>query len=81
VACVLCASGDEAEFPVEMIIHFSGLKNVDNPGVWLFPKFLICWDCGFAQFKVPQTELASLAVPRQVNDSRGPCVDSACLPA
>ena len=43
MACVLCASGNEAEFPVEMIIHFSGLKNVDNPGVWLFPKFLICW--------------------------------------
>jgi hypothetical protein len=73
VACVLCASGNEAEFPVEMIIHFSGL--------WLFPKVLICLDCDFAQFKVPETELASLAVPRQVKDSREPCVDSARLPA
>jgi hypothetical protein len=65
VACVLCASDNEAEFPVEMIIHFSGLKNVGNPGVCLFPKCLICLDCGFAQFKVPETKLASLAATPQ----------------
>jgi hypothetical protein len=31
--CEVCASSNQAEFSAEMIIHFSGLKNVDKPGV------------------------------------------------
>jgi hypothetical protein len=61
MACLLCASGNQAEFPAEMIIHFSGLKNLDKPGVWAFPKLLACLDCGFARFTVPKSELVSLA--------------------
>jgi hypothetical protein len=44
-----------------MIIHPTGLKNLDNPGVWLHPKFFVCLDCGFAGITVPEPELASLA--------------------
>jgi len=80
MSCPSCTSCNQLEFPVEMIIHFAGLKNVDNPDVSLFPKFLVCLDCGFASVTVPETELAFLAVPRQVNDSRSPGVDSACYP-
>jgi hypothetical protein len=38
-----------------------GLENLDKPGVWLFPKLLVCLDCGFSQLKVPARELASLS--------------------
>jgi hypothetical protein len=61
MSCRFCESGDEAEFTAEMIIHFQGLKNVDKPGVWIFPKLLVCLDCGSSQFTVPATELAILA--------------------
>jgi hypothetical protein len=44
-----------------MIIHFSGLKNLNKPGAWVFPKLLVCLDCGFSQFTVPVAELALLA--------------------
>jgi hypothetical protein len=44
-----------------MILHFRGLKNVDKPGVWVFAKFLVCLDCGFSHFTVPESELALLA--------------------
>jgi hypothetical protein len=44
-----------------MIIHFSGLKNLDKPGVWVFPKLFVCLDCGFSEFTVPEPELALLA--------------------
>jgi hypothetical protein len=65
MSCPSCASGNQSQFPAEIIIHFTGLKNVNNPGVWLFPKFLVCLDCGFAHFNVPATELALLtAFPR-----------------
>ena len=60
MSCPLCASGSQSEFPVEMMIHLTGLKNVNNPGVLLFPKILVCMDCGFFQYKVPASHLASL---------------------
>jgi hypothetical protein len=43
-----------------MIIHLTGLKNVNNPGVLLFPRLLVCLDCGFMQYKVPGAELRLL---------------------
>jgi hypothetical protein len=59
--CLLCGSGNQAGLTVEMVIHFSGLKNLDKPGVWVFPKFFVCLDCGYCYFTVPQRELASIA--------------------
>jgi hypothetical protein len=61
MSCRACASGNQSEFPSEIIIHLPGLKNVDNPGVWVFPKLLVCLDCGFARFTVQRAELALLA--------------------
>jgi hypothetical protein len=31
MSCLLCASNYQEEFATEMIIHFSGLKNLDEP--------------------------------------------------
>jgi hypothetical protein len=62
MSCLSCGSNKQAEFSAEMLIHFVGLKNLDKPGVWLFPKLLVCLDCGFLQSTVPAPELASLAV-------------------
>jgi hypothetical protein len=59
--CPSCQSSNQAEFSAEMIIHFSGLKNIDKPGVWVFPKVSVCLDCGFSRFSTPKTELALLA--------------------
>jgi len=45
------------EFIAEIAIHFRGLKDLEKPIVWLFPKIVVCLDCGIAQFAVPETEL------------------------
>jgi hypothetical protein len=60
MACLLCGSSNEAEFSAEMVIHVGGLTNIDNPGVWVFPKLVTCLDCGIVRFNVSKTELASL---------------------
>jgi hypothetical protein len=60
MSCLSCASGREKEFPAEMSIHFSGLENLDKPQVLLFPRLLVCLDCGFSRFTVPGAELALL---------------------
>jgi hypothetical protein len=46
MSSLLCGSGNQAELAAEMVIHFSGVKNLDKPGVWVFPKLLVCLDCG-----------------------------------
>ena len=60
MACLLCGSTHEKEFAAEMVIHVGGLTNIDNPGVWVFPKLVTCLDCGIVRFNVSKTELASL---------------------
>jgi hypothetical protein len=43
-----------------MIIHLSGMQNIDNPGVLAVPRVSVCLDCGFSTFTVPQTGLRVL---------------------
>jgi hypothetical protein len=61
MSCLLCASGNQAEFGGEILIHFRGLKNLDKPPFWVFPKLLVCLDCGSSRFMTPESELALLA--------------------
>lgn len=67
MSCLLCGSDNEAEFAAEMIVHFRGLKNLDKPGVWVFPKLLVCLHCGSSYFTVPQSELALIARGNEAN--------------
>ena len=61
--CRSCASSNaHAGFTAEINIHFSGLKNIHSPGILVFPTLLICLECGFSQFTIPETELAMLAM-------------------
>lgn len=63
MSCPLCGSGNHAELAAEMNIHFSGLKNLGKPGVFVFPKqLLVCLNCGDSHFTVPAKELASIQV-------------------
>jgi hypothetical protein len=55
-----CGSVNQSEFTGEMAIHFIGLKNIDKPAVWVFPRIVVCLDCGTAEFAVPKAE------PRQL---------------
>jgi len=61
MSCLLCTSKNQAEFPAEIMVHFSGTRNLDNPGIMLFPKLLVCLDCGFSRFTVTNSELPLLA--------------------
>lgn len=58
--CVSCHSSKQVELTAEMLIHFPGLKNLEVPGVWLFPELVVCLDCGFSWFIVPETALPSI---------------------
>jgi len=69
MSCQLCGSGNGTKLDAEMVIHFSGLKNLDKPGVLVFPKLLVCLDCGGSQFKIRERELAAVAENTRENAS------------
>ena len=58
MSCLSCGSGNQAEFSTEINIHLPGLKKPDKrPSVFVFPKVLVCLDCGSSQFALPESEL------------------------
>ena len=73
--CKSCSSDNRLKFVSEINIHFPGLKNLDKPTVFVFPKLLVCMDCGFTEFSVPETELRMLgkdAVAHAITTSHTP---------
>jgi hypothetical protein len=61
MACSSCRSINVTEFGAEINIHFSGRESVDKPTVMIFPKLVVCLDCGFAHCAVPEPKLRQLA--------------------
>jgi len=58
---MLCASRNQTELAAEMNVHLPGLQKLDETGIFVFPKLLVCMDCGFSRFTMPASELALLA--------------------
>jgi len=60
MSCKACKSDNERVFNGEVAIHFPGLKGVDLPIVWVFPKLKVCLECGVSEFEIPERELQVL---------------------
>jgi hypothetical protein len=60
MACKSCGSESQSKFTAEMAIHLPGLKNIDQPPVWVFPELKVCTVCGNTEFVVPPAELRVL---------------------
>ena len=58
--CKSCSSENLSGFNGELAIHFRGLKNINEPAVFIFPELIVCRHCGFAEFIVPEDELRLL---------------------
>ncbi len=60
MTCKSCSSENQRKFSSEIIVHFAGLKNLDTPPVFVFPELLVCLDCGFTEFAIPEAEVSLL---------------------
>ena len=60
MACSFCTSSNQKEFSAEVAVHFSSLRDVDESKVLVFPRLLVCLDCGNSSFMTPAPELARL---------------------
>ncbi len=60
MTCKSCSSKNQRKFTSEIAVHFSGLTNLNRLPVFVFPKLLVCLDCGFTDFVIPESELCLL---------------------
>jgi len=60
MSCKLCQSEHQSNLTAEVAIHFPGLKGLNKPIAWVFPKLLVCMNCGFTEFAIPETDLRRL---------------------
>jgi hypothetical protein len=67
--CPHCASDTQAELTAEINIHFSGFRNIDTPGLLVFPELWVCLECGYSRFTTPKAELAVLAMRSPKGDA------------
>lgn len=61
MSCKSCGSVEQKKFNAEMNLHFPGYENLDKPTVWVFSEVVVCLDCSYAEFIVPEPELRALA--------------------
>ena len=60
MSCKSCGSAKATKLNAEMNLHFPGHVGLEIPAVWLFPEVVVCLDCGFAEFAIPEKELCNL---------------------
>jgi hypothetical protein len=60
MVCKQCSSDRQSSFTSEVAIHFPGLKGLEKPVVWVFPKLVVCLKCGDTQFTIPEKQLRVL---------------------
>jgi hypothetical protein len=61
MACKSCQSQNQRDLKAEIGIHFPGRKGLGKPLVLVSPQLLVCLDCGFTEFAIPETEIRRLA--------------------
>lgn len=60
--CQKCGSEQQREFGAEINVHFPGPEGRDRAAVLLFPKLLVCLECGFTEFVISENDLPHLAM-------------------
>ena len=69
--CKLCSSENHQSFGGEVALHFQGLDGLNKPIVWIFPEILVCLNCGFSEFVVPDEQKSTLRNPADRNQPKG----------
>ena len=67
--CQRCGASPAARpFNGELALHFPGLDGLTKPIVWVFPRVLVCLECGFAEFVVPDEQVRMLRTASESSD-------------
>ena len=67
--CRGCGASPAAHpFNGELALHFPGRDGLTRPIVWVFPRVLVCLQCGFAEFVVPDEQVQTLRTTPESSD-------------
>jgi len=69
--CKFCSSEKQHSFHGEVALHFRGLDGLNKPIVWVFPEVLVCLNCSFAEFEVPEEQKDTLQNPEERDQRSG----------
>jgi len=60
--CKSCASTNQINLQAEMNIHlpWTGMRSLDQPSLFAFPKLTVCLDCGHTESKLSEVELTQI---------------------
>jgi hypothetical protein len=58
--CKECHSEYQREYTSEINVHFQAKDEADKGAVLLFPKLVVCLNCGFTEFTLSENELPLL---------------------
>jgi hypothetical protein len=58
--CKFCSSARLTKLSGEICLHFPGMEGLNKPAVFVFPKLLVCFDCGFTESTLSETELLQI---------------------
>ena len=59
--CSYCGADRVQTVNGEVALHLTGIENLDKPATFVFPKVLVCLDCGASHFVIPGEARQSLA--------------------
>jgi hypothetical protein len=63
--CRLCQSTNQRSFPSEVAVHPpSNPETLSMPHLLIYPHLLVCLDCGFTEFSIPDESLHQLPSDR-----------------
>jgi hypothetical protein len=60
MACKVCASDNQQEFPGEMNVGFPGINRVSLSPVYISTELSVCLHCEHTELVIPATKLARL---------------------
>jgi hypothetical protein len=60
MVCRQCVSNKLKVFRAELTIQFPDREGLNKPPVLVFPKLMVCLDCGLTEFQLLAEQLAQL---------------------
>lgn len=59
MVCPKCQSGSLSEIPAEIRLYRNRPRTLSHPPLTPSPEVLVCLDCGWAEFSIPQSWLSA----------------------
>jgi hypothetical protein len=60
MACRVCGADNLRKFDADLTANSTNIQGIKAPPVYFCQQLLVCLDCGFAELRVPPTELMLL---------------------